>query len=166
MQIQYGGITEKSGDVGAPGGETFMAVGAVGEDMFSGLHHVGHLTDEYEPTMTYYCDALGGTVRETTVVDDAVEVAFVEWPDFRVEVVGRRARGTYLDELLDELLDVSPYHLATTVPDIEEAMTSLQEEGYSMFDPEPVEGLGPYVRAFVDPSGVPGLPIELVELDG
>lgn len=151
---------------GAAGGETFMSVGAIGEGVFSGLHHVGHLTDEYESTMAYYRDVLGGDVRETTVVDDAVEVAFIEWPDFRVEVVGRSARGTYLDDLLDELSDVSPYHLATTVPDIEEAMAALQEEGYPMFDPEPVEGLGPYVRAFADPSAVPGLPIELVELDG
>ncbi|MFB6141190.1 MAG: VOC family protein [Halosimplex sp.] len=133
--------------------------------MLSGLHHFGHLVDDYDRAMTYYCDVLGGTVEESTTVEDAVEVAFVSWPDFRVEVVGRRERGTYLDDLLDELAEPAPYHLAVTVPDIEAASDALEGDGYPMFDTEPVDGLGPYVRAFVEPSAVPGLPIELVELD-
>lgn len=133
--------------------------------MLSGLHHVGHVTDEYDRTVRFYQKALGGTVGETTTIGGAVNVAFVEWPSFRIEVVARDEHGTYLDELLDELLDASPYHLAITVPDIGEAITSLANEGYPMFDERPVEGLGPYVRAFVEPSAVPGLPIELVELE-
>jgi catechol 2,3-dioxygenase-like lactoylglutathione lyase family enzyme len=133
--------------------------------MLSGLHHFGHLADDYDRAMTYYCDVLGGTVEASTTVDDAVEVAFVSWPEFRVEVVARRERGTYLDDLLDELAEPVPYHLAVTVPDIEAAMDSLEGDGYPMFDAEPVEGLGPYVRAFVEPDAVPGLPVELVELD-
>lgn len=143
-----------------------MSGGSVGSGVLSGLHHVGHLTDDYERAMAYYRDALGGTVEETATVDGAVDVAFVTWSDFRVEVVGRTARGTYLDELLDELLDVSPYHLAVTVPDIAEAAAAMEAEEYPMYDAEPVDGLGPYVRAFVDPAAVPGLPLELVELDG
>ncbi|WP_436911482.1 VOC family protein [Halosimplex marinum] len=133
--------------------------------MLSSLHHFGHLVEDYDRAMTYYCDVLGGTVQESTTVDGAVEVAFVSWPDFRIEVVGRRERGTYLDDLIDELVEPAPYHLAVTVPDIEPTMEALQQDGYSMFDPEPVEGLGPYVRAFVEPDDVPGLPIELIELD-
>lgn len=132
--------------------------------MLSGLHHVGHVTTEYDRTIRFYRDALNGTVGETTTVGGAVSVAFVEWPSFRVEVVARDERGTYLDGLLDELLDVSPYHLAVIVPDIEEAIASLANVGYPMFDEQPVEGLGPYVRAFVEPHSTPGLPIELVEL--
>lgn len=134
--------------------------------MLSGLHHFGHLAEDYDQAMTYYCDVLGGTVEESTTVDGAVDVAFVSWPEFRVEVVGRRERGTYLDELLDELAEPAPYHLAVTVSDIEVTMEALQQDGYSMFDSEPVEGLGPYVRAFVEPADVPGLPIELIEFDG
>ena len=139
--------------------------GAVDGSVLSGLHHVGHLTDDYERAMAYYRDTLGGKIETTTTVDDAVDVAFVTWGSFRVEVVARDTRGTYLDDLLDSLFDVSPYHLAVTVPDIAEAAATLEAEGYPMYDVEPVDGLGPYDRAFVDPKAVPGLPLELVELD-
>lgn len=133
--------------------------------MLSGLHHVGHLTDDYDRTIRFYRDVLGGTISEQISVKSAVTVSFVEWPQIRIEVVGREERGTYLDDLLDALADFSPYHLAVTVPDIEETMTDLRGNGYPMFDADPVDGLGPYVRAFVEPDAVPGLPIELVELD-
>lgn len=136
------------------------------DGMLSGLHHVGHLTEDYDETIDFYRDVLGGEIGETATVDDAVKVAFVEFPDLRIEVVAREERGTYLDDLMDELLDVSPYHLAVVVEDIEEAMLTCEEAGYTMYDTDPVEGLGPYVRAFVEPTAVPGLPIELVELEG
>jgi len=129
------------------------------------VHHLGHVTSEYEQTIAYYRDVFGGTVADHTTVDDAVHAAFVEWPEFRVEVVCRDERGTYLDPLLDELEAVSPYHLAVVVTDLDAAMDRLEREGFPMYDETPVEGLGPYVRAFVEPAAVPGLPVELVELD-
>lgn len=133
--------------------------------MLTDIHHLGHATEEYEQTIAYYRDVFGGTVAAHTTVDDAVRVAFVEWPAFRVEVVCRERRGTYLDPLLDELAAVSPYHLAVVVEDIDAAMAHAEREGFGMYDETPVEGLGPYVRAFVEPDAVPGLPVELVELD-
>ena len=141
-----------------------MPVHSFSIPVLSELHHVGHLTDDYERAITYYCDVLSGTIEETTTVEDAVEVAFITWSGFRVEVVARKERGTYLDPLLDNLLAISPYHLAATVPDIEETMAELERRGYPMFDKEPVDGLGPYVRAFVAPDAVPAQPLELIEL--
>lgn len=133
--------------------------------VFSNLHHFGHLTDDHDRTLRYYRNVLGGSVEESSTVDEKVDVTFVEWPQFRVEIVSRRERGTYLDELLDKLLDESPYHLAITVPDIDTAMAALEDDGIPMYNEEPVGGLGPYVRAFPEPSATPGLPIELIELE-
>jgi catechol 2,3-dioxygenase-like lactoylglutathione lyase family enzyme len=133
--------------------------------MLTDIHHLGHVTDEFERTIAYYRDVFGGTVSDHTTVDGAVHVAFLEWPEFRVEVVCRERRGTYLDPLLDELGEVSSYHLAVVVDDIDAAMDGMEREGFPMYDETPVEGLGPYVRAFVEPSAVPGLPVELVALD-
>jgi catechol 2,3-dioxygenase-like lactoylglutathione lyase family enzyme len=134
-------------------------------NVLTDIHHVGHLTDEYEQTVTYYRDVFDGTVSDHTTVDDAVHIAFVEWAEFRVEVVCRERRGTHLDPLLDELSEVSPYHLAVVVADIDDAMAWMEREGFPMYDETPVEGLGPYVRAFVEPAAVPGFSVELVELD-
>lgn len=134
--------------------------------MLSTIHHVGHLTARFDRTLAYYRDTLGGEVAVTTDVDGKVDVAFVEWPDLRIELVSRTERGTYLDELLDALEAESPYHLAVVVDDIAESAVRLEERGIPMFDEEPVDGLGPYRRAFADPDAVPGLPIELIELEG
>lgn len=133
--------------------------------MFSNTHHVGHLTDDFDDTLRYYRNVLGGTVAESSSVDGKVDVAFVEWPKFRIEVVSRHERGTYLDDLMDALLAESPYHLAVVVDDIEAAMAHFESHGIPMYDEEPVGGLGPYVRAFPDPAATSGLPVELIELD-
>lgn len=132
--------------------------------MFEGLHHVGQLVDDIEEVTTFYTDVLDGTVTDTGSVDGKVDVAFVELPEYRTELICRHERGTYLDDLLDALGEQSDSHVAFVVSDVEAAMTTFEDAGYPMYDDAPVEGLGPYVRAFVEPSAVPTPPIELVEL--
>ncbi|PSQ17541.1 hypothetical protein BRD00_07515 [Halobacteriales archaeon QS_8_69_26] len=134
--------------------------------MIAGCHHVGLVVDDYVRTVEFYRDVLGGEVTTETDVDEKVRVAFVDLPDHAVEVIVREERGTELDDLLDVLRERSDYHVAYVVPDVEAAMVALEREGYRLFDETPVEGLGPYVRAFVHPADVPGIPVELVELDG
>jgi methylmalonyl-CoA epimerase len=131
--------------------------------MLAGVHHVGQIVDDLEETVAFYRDILGGTVTSTGNVDGKVDVAFVELPEYRTELICRHERGTYLDDLLDELLEKPESHVAFVVDDIETAMASFEDAGYPMYDEEPVDGLGPYVRAFVDPGEVPGMSIELVE---
>lgn len=131
--------------------------------MFEGLHHVGQIVDDIDETTAFYRDVLGGTVASTGSVDGKVDVAFVDLPAYRTELICRHRRGTYLDDLLDELVERSASHVAFVVSDIDAAMASFEDAGYPMYDEEPVGGLGPYVRAFVDPHEVPGTPIELVE---
>ncbi len=134
--------------------------------MLEGIHHVGQLVDDIDETRTFLTETLCGTVTETTSVDGKVDVVFVELPEYRVELICRRERGTRLDDLLDALLEVSTTHTAFIVADIEAAMATFENAGRPMFDTEPVAGLGPYSRAFVSPTAVPMAPIELVELDG
>lgn len=132
--------------------------------MISGIHHLGMIVDDYERTVAFYRDVVGGDLKTETSIDGKVDVAFIRIPGGRLELIARRERGTYLDELLDELGDHSQYHVAYTVPDIEAAMVTLDEHDVEMYNREPVGGVGAYVRAFVDPESVSGLPIELVEL--
>ena len=132
--------------------------------MFEGVHHVGQLVDDIDETVAFYTDVLGGTVTERGSVDGSVDVAFVELPEYRAELICRHERGTYLDDLLDVLNERPESHVAFVVSDIEAAMSTFVDAGYPMYDEEPVDGLGQYVRAFVDPRSVPGTPIELVEL--
>ena len=133
--------------------------------MITGCHHVGLVVDDYERTVGFYRDVLGGDLATETDVDGKVRVAFVDFPGHAVEVIAREERGTRLDDLLDALRERSDYHVAHAVEDIEAATAAVEREGYRMFDESPVEGLGPYVRAFVHPYDVPAIPVELVELD-
>lgn len=132
--------------------------------MISGIHHLGMLVTDYERTVEFYGEVLGGELVEEVSVDGKVEVAIVEVPEGKLELIARNERGTYLDDLLDELREHSQYHVAYTVSDIEVALEALGERGFELYNPEPVEGVGNYVRAFVAPGAVPGIPIELVEL--
>lgn len=131
--------------------------------MFEGVHHVGQIVDDIEETTAFYEDVLDGTVTSSGSDDGKVDVAFVELPEYRTELICRHERGTYLDDLLDELVEKPESHVAFVVDDITAAMATFEDAGYPMYDEEPVDGLGPYVRAFVEPSAVPGMPIELVE---
>lgn len=133
--------------------------------MVDDLHHIGHVVDNFEQSIDYYTDILNGEVTHRGNVDEKVEVAFVDLPGYQMEVICRHERGTYLDGLLDTLLEESRYHVAFVVSNIEASMEAFDAKGYEMYNDEPVDGLGSYVRAFVDPSTTPGMPVELVEYE-
>lgn len=132
-------------------------------DMLEDVHHVGQIVNDIETTKTFYKDVLNASIIDFESVDGKVDIAFVELPQYRTEVICRHERGTYLDELLDSLVAESESHLAIVVDDIITAMTTFEQAGYPMYNNEPVDGIGQYVRAFVNPSAVPGMPIELIE---
>lgn len=132
--------------------------------MLTGLHHVGQIVDDYEATLAFYRDVLGVSVIEEDDIEGAVRLAFTELPDCQVHLIAREQRGSDIDDLLDTLLEVSPYHVAYTVTDIEDAIDHVETAGYAMYDTEPTSGLGPYRRAFADPERTPGIPFEFIEL--
>lgn len=134
--------------------------------MIEDINHIGMIVDDYEGTVAVYLDVMGGTVADEVSVDGKVDIALVGVAGGQLELIARRERGTYLDGLLDALLEQSPYHVAYEVSDMAVAMASLADHGIEMYNDEPVEGIGAYVRAFPDPASVPGLPFELVERRG
>lgn len=111
-----------------------------------------------------YRDLLGVDVLTVNDTDEPVRIAFLELPSNQVHLISREARGSDIDELLDDLLAVSPYHVAYTVSDIHAAVECFEDAGLEMYTPEPERGLGPYLRAFADPKAIPGVPFEFVEL--
>lgn len=131
--------------------------------MVSQCHHIGLLVDDFEQVIGFYTDQFGASISETSSVDGKVDVAFLGFGDWAVEVIARNKRGTYLDELLDALRAVSDVHVAFVVNDIAATIDEFEASGYEMFNDEPVAGIGNYVRAFVHPSAVPGFPVEFIE---
>lgn len=128
------------------------------------IHHIGQIVDDYDTVVAFYEKMFDGQVRDEVSIDGKVNAAFIELPDHAVELVCRTERGTHLDGILDALTAQSRHHVAYAVPDIDAALDSFESEGYELFNDEPVEGLGAYVRAFVSPDGTPSIPIELIEV--
>lgn len=131
--------------------------------MLTGVHHVGVIESDHKRALGFFVDVFDGTIEQTVEVNDRVIVTFVALPGLRIELITRRERGSDLDGILDELLAVSPSHIAFTVDDIDQAMATLKAAGYRMHDLTAVDGVGPYLRAFLHPADVPGIPVELVE---
>jgi catechol 2,3-dioxygenase-like lactoylglutathione lyase family enzyme len=134
------------------------------------FHHVGQLVPDYEAALDLYEGVLGATVFETRTVrneagNPGVRMAFCELADRQIHLICRDRHGTEMDELLDTLAAVSPYHVAYLVSDLEGAIAAMDEAGFSMYDTHPTDGLGPYQRAFADPESVPGIPFEFIEPD-
>lgn len=131
--------------------------------MLTGLHHVGQIVDDYEAALAFYRDVLGVRVIDENDIEGKVRLAFTELSNCQVHLIAREQRGSDIDGLFDSLLTVSPYHVAYTVSDIEDAIERVEASGHGMYDAEPTAGLGPYRRAFADPETTPGIPFEFVE---
>ncbi|MEF8843598.1 MAG: VOC family protein, partial [Haloarculaceae archaeon] len=87
------------------------------------IHHVGQLLDaDFEPSVAFYRETLGLSLRETT--DGPVRVAFFETGSVEFHLIVRESRGSPADA------------------------AGLGFIG----DPVIQEGLGPYRRAFVAPE--------------
>lgn len=126
------------------------------------IHHVGQLVDApFEPTVDFYRDTLGLSLRETT--DGPVRVAFFETETAEFHLIVREERGSPADELLDAIGRRSTAHVAFEVDSLEHAMADAADAGLTFLGAPPEEGLGPYRRAFVAPDGHAGIPFEFVE---
>lgn len=126
------------------------------------IHHVGQLVDApFEPTVAFYRDTLGLSLRETT--DGPVRVAFFETDTIEFHLIVREERGSPADELLDCISRRSTAHVAFAVDSLEHAMAEAADAGLSFLGTPPEEGLGPYRRAFVAPEDYAGIPFEFVE---
>jgi catechol 2,3-dioxygenase-like lactoylglutathione lyase family enzyme len=126
------------------------------------VHHVGQLLDaDFEPSVAFYRDTLGLTLRETT--GGPVRVAFFEIDSAEFHLLVRESRGSPADPLLDAIRARSAAHVAFEVPDLESAMGDATAAGLPFLGDPPEEGLGPYHRAFVDPGGHVGIPFGFVE---
>lgn len=127
------------------------------------LHHVGQLVAAYDEALELHRDVLGMPVVGTQRVSAGVRLAVLDAGNCQMHLIGRDdCRGDPIDDLLDALLESSPYHLAYAVDDIVAAMDRVRAAGYDLLTDDPEDGLGPYRRAFVHP-GAPSIPFEFVE---
>ena len=130
------------------------------------LDHVGIAVDDLEKALAFYRDALG---LDVSLVDEVASQRV------RAHFVPTGSSGTVAVELLEATAEDSPiarfvarrgpglHHITFRVENLVEALAELKQRGVRLIDEVPRPGAEGSQVAFVHPSSVHGVLVELKE---
>jgi methylmalonyl-CoA/ethylmalonyl-CoA epimerase len=127
------------------------------------IDHIGIATRGIDEASAGWLRALGlGAIETEEVADQKVRVAMLPIGESRIELL----EGTAADSPIARFIEKRGpgiHHLAVNVEDIYAALAALKEDGVRLIDPEPRIGAGGCLVAFVHPSSMGGVLLELVQ---
>ena len=127
------------------------------------IDHIGIATRGIDEAANFWRSALGLSAFETEEVSDQkVRVAMLPVGDSRIELL----EGTGPDSPISKFIEKRGpgiHHLAVNVDNIHAALAQLKENGVRLIDTEPRRGAGGCLVAFVHPSSMGGVLLELVQ---
>jgi methylmalonyl-CoA/ethylmalonyl-CoA epimerase len=127
------------------------------------IDHIGIATRGIDEASAAWLSALGLSAIETEeVADQKVRVAMLPIGESRIELL----EGTAADSPISRFIEKRGpgiHHLAVNVEDIYSALAALKEDGVRLIDTEPRIGAGGCLVAFVHPSSMGGVLLELVQ---
>jgi len=127
------------------------------------IDHIGIATRGIDEASASWLSALGLSAIETEeVADQKVRVAMLPLGESRIELL----EGTAPDSPISRFIEKRGpgiHHLAVNVDDIYSALAGLKEGGVRLIDTEPRIGAGGCLVAFVHPSSMGGVLLELVQ---
>lgn len=127
------------------------------------LAHLAFIVRDLDAQAAVPVSALGLAVRNrTTVPGEDVAVSFIPVGPADLELIQPRSGGGPLARLLDNRGE-GIHHLALRVPDLEAAMARASGAGLRLAGSAPRPGAHGTRIAFVHPSSLHGLLLELVE---
>ena len=130
------------------------------------IDHIGIATNNIEEMASLYRDALGLSVVETEeVASQKVRVAMLPVGESRIELLEATADDSPISKFLAKR-GPGVHHVAFNVSDIRSALADLKLKGARLIDEEPRTGAGGCLVAFIHPSSMGGVLIELVERAG
>ncbi len=127
------------------------------------IHHVGIAVKSLDEAVAAFRSLTGAepaAVEE--VADQKVRVAMFQLAESRIELLEATAPDSPIARFLEKG-GRGVHHLTLTVPDLDQALASLERNGLKLIDREPRIGAGGERIAFVHPSSTAGVLIELVE---
>jgi methylmalonyl-CoA/ethylmalonyl-CoA epimerase len=127
------------------------------------IDHIGIAIRGIDEAAAVWLRALGLSAFETEeVADQKVRVAMLPIGESRIELL----EGTAPDSPIARFIEKRGpgiHHLAVNVEDIYSALAELKEDGVRLIDTEPRIGAGGCLVAFVHPSSMGGVLLELVQ---
>jgi methylmalonyl-CoA/ethylmalonyl-CoA epimerase len=125
------------------------------------IAHIGIAVNDLDAALKDY-ESLGFRLHKRGVVEEQkVEVISMEIGESSIELIKPTAEGAVSKFLAAKGEGI--HHLAIKVDNIEQALAGAKAKGLRLIDERPRIGFGGNKIAFVHPSGMHGVLVELVE---
>lgn len=127
------------------------------------VDHIGIATKSIEEGLSVWRDALGLKVDATEeVAEQGVKVCMLAVGDTHVELLEPLGPDTSVGKFLAKR-GPGMHHIAIEVKDINASLAELRRKGARLIDETPRVGAGGCLVAFVHPSSINGVLLELVQ---
>ena len=127
------------------------------------IDHIGIATNSIEEGLAVWRDALGLEVDATEeVAEQGVKVCMLAVGDTHVELLEPLGPDTSVGKFLAKR-GPGMHHIAVEVKDINASLAELKSKGARLIDETPRVGAGGCLVAFVHPSSINGVLLELVQ---
>jgi methylmalonyl-CoA epimerase len=131
--------------------------------MFTQIDHVGIATADLEAAVEHYRKLLGAEpVHRERVESQGVEEVLFAVGESTIQLLGALGPDTPVGRFL-KTRGPGVHHVAYRVDDVAEALGRLRAEGVRLIDETPRPGSRSTTIAFVHPSGMGGVLVELVQ---
>ena len=127
------------------------------------IDHIGIATNGIDDAARFYIESLGLQIEHVEdVASQKVRVAMLPLGESRVELLEPTSEDSPISKFLAKR-GPGIHHIAVQVQDIRASMAELKEKGARLIDEQPRTGAGGCLVAFIHPSSVGGVLLELVE---
>lgn len=131
--------------------------------MINGVHHVGIAVDDLETAVERYRRTLGiEPSHRERIEDQGVEEVLFDVGGSTIQLLGALGPETPVGTFLEKR-GPGVHHVAYGVDDVVAALEGLRAEGVRLVDEAPRRGSRGTTIAFVHPSGMGGVLVELVQ---
>ncbi len=131
--------------------------------MLSEIDHVAIAVNDLEAAIAFYKNAFGVEVEHREViVSDLVEEAMIKVGTSYIQLLSPTAPESPVSKFLEKRGE-GLHHIGYRVPDCQEALERVKDEGYPVIDQLPRPGSRGTTVAFIHPKGAMGTLIELVQ---
>jgi len=127
------------------------------------INHLGIAVKDIAEALKFWGDALGlENVHTETVEDQKVRIAMLPLGESRIELLEPTGEDSPISKFLEKR-GGGIHHIAIEVEDIEAALAKLKSKGARLIDESPRIGAEGCLVAFVHPSSVNGVLLELTQ---
>lgn len=131
--------------------------------LFQKVAHIGIAVRDGEKTAALMSDVLGAVAKGTTVSEErGIKITFLDVGGTSVELLEPARSDSQVSKFL-ETRGEGFHHIAFEVPNIQEALANLRKASVKLIEPAPSKGTHGSLVAFIHPSSMNGVLVELCE---